>query len=560
MRLLILIFLPLNAWSQEESLQRLSERLSILRDEVKNVDQGKVNILQKLEFNDEQLYRLVLVRETVDQKGRSELEEWRFNLADIDPRLVRWESSRSSITVHLKVKGGDDLIQFFENGEVKGYEDEVEILAVDIDNARAMVENLKTAQPPAAELYEKRHLSDALSDYRSMLGWLEENVRDAGLGKEIRRQVLRADDAHTDYVHLSVEEVDEKGGGTQWRYYFSLADLNVAAIEYTAKGEDLFIEIDTRQKQRVIDVLEDGEPQNFSNSIQFFFDDVDVARQAIRVLRAVIPEAEKVRSERRRKPATVEEALQSLRGALGVIRQGDTEIAQSLSGDCLAELTVVTSDAKGRREERFSFHFGDLVDQVPELDISGREIVLPLETKPLMGERKLIGYEKDGEPQNFRDNLGFYAADVEQAGILQMLAPEVARGCRQAEPPRDVAWLMDNINVTPVGDVRQTLSRPDENTPCKLSYRKVDEGGKKVSEEIFDFNLHDLDERKIQLEISGREVAIELNANYKEKIISYYKDGEPEFTNVLELSVANPEIAKIFLATLEQVITECKER
>lgn len=559
-RFLILILLPLAAWSQESVGEQLPGLLSTLREEVKTVDRGKVSIIQKLDFKKEQLYRLTFIQETVDNKGKSEGKEWRLNLADIDPRLIRWETSRSSITVQLKVKGGDDFVQFFENGEVKGYESEIEIEAVDIDNARAMVESLKAAQPLAAGLYEREHMSEALEDYGAMLAWLEENIRDAELGKKSRRQELRRDEANADYVQFSIGEIDEKGGGSQWRYFFSLADLNVAALDYTAKGQDLFIEIDTRQKQRVIDVVENGEPQNFSNSVQFFFSEVDRARQAMRVFRAIIPEAEKVQAGRRRQPSTVEKGLQTLRDALGVIRLGDTEIVQSLSGDCLAELTVAESDAKGRKEERFSFHLGDLVDQIPELDISGREITLPVEAKSLMGETKLIGYEKNGEPENFRDDFRFYASDVEQARTLQLLLPEIIRGCRRVEPPRDVAWLMEQINGAPVGEVVQNLSLQDENAACKLSFRRVDEGGKKVTEEIYDFNLYDLDERAIALDISGREVSIEVNTNYKEKIISYYKDGEPEFTNLLEILVANPEIAKIFLSTLEQVIANCKEQ
>ena len=80
--------------------------------------------------------------EETDQKGAKVINEYEFNLADIDPYAVRQETQKDVILVSLTVRNKQKLVKVYKNDEVVGYDEQLKIRAKDVDNAREIAGGL----------------------------------------------------------------------------------------------------------------------------------------------------------------------------------------------------------------------------------------------------------------------------------------------------------------------------------------------------------------------------------------------------------------------------------
>ena len=76
-----------------------------------------------------------------EEKGKEETYEW--NMADINANQIIFDTKGTSVLVTLVTRGENDLIKAIEEGEVDGYEDEVELRANSIEEARSLVSAFK---------------------------------------------------------------------------------------------------------------------------------------------------------------------------------------------------------------------------------------------------------------------------------------------------------------------------------------------------------------------------------------------------------------------------------
>ena len=76
-----------------------------------------------------------------EDEGEEEIYEW--NMADINDNSVAFDTKGEDILVTLVTIGERDLIKVIEDGEVDGYEDEIELRANNIEEARALVSAFK---------------------------------------------------------------------------------------------------------------------------------------------------------------------------------------------------------------------------------------------------------------------------------------------------------------------------------------------------------------------------------------------------------------------------------
>ena len=64
--------------------------------------------------------------------------DYDFNLKDIDPYKIQFDTRGNEVFLTMQVKGGNDLVKKYENGEVDKYTDGFEIRAKDIEQARKL--------------------------------------------------------------------------------------------------------------------------------------------------------------------------------------------------------------------------------------------------------------------------------------------------------------------------------------------------------------------------------------------------------------------------------------
>ncbi|MGM0620427.1 MAG: hypothetical protein ACQETJ_05225, partial [Bacteroidota bacterium] len=69
--------------------------------------------------------------------------DYQFNLKDVDVNKIQFETKKGEALVTIHIKGGNDLVQVYENGEADNFTDEFQIKAKDIEQARKLETALK---------------------------------------------------------------------------------------------------------------------------------------------------------------------------------------------------------------------------------------------------------------------------------------------------------------------------------------------------------------------------------------------------------------------------------
>ena len=117
-----------------------SETLRFLQENVHRVEAGKDSYQQTFATasGDQCLITYTVFDE---DKGEEEVYEW--NMADINANPIAFDTKGEEILITLATTGDRELIKVIEDGEVDGYEDEVELRANNIEEARALVSAFK---------------------------------------------------------------------------------------------------------------------------------------------------------------------------------------------------------------------------------------------------------------------------------------------------------------------------------------------------------------------------------------------------------------------------------
>jgi hypothetical protein len=76
---------------------------------------------------------------------------YEFNLKDVDVNKIQFGTNKGEALVTIQIKGGNDLVQVYENGEADDFTDEFQIKAKDIEQARKLETALKMLTTACAE-------------------------------------------------------------------------------------------------------------------------------------------------------------------------------------------------------------------------------------------------------------------------------------------------------------------------------------------------------------------------------------------------------------------------
>ncbi len=557
-RILLLWLLPL--WSTvsltaDIPSDELPEILSQLAATVGEVKTAKTTYVQSFSYDREYLWRVELQVEVVNNRnGKTESLEYQLNLGDLDPNLIQVVSKSDEMTVRVGTDRKQSMIRYFEDGEQENYESELIIYAPDIDVAREIEKLLKAAIEPARVAWEASiHIEE---DWPSLCERLKTAAGPARSANDRLEQHLGFDETYPDRVKLAVREA-AKGGN--YVYHFSLADLSATKLEMDVRGTDVMVRAETGRKREFISLEEEGVLSSYEDEVVFYFDEVDEARVMLRLLQTAIPLAESRRAQRLPSPAGTEEALQALTGQIQSFNKQKEGFEQSMEPRLRTTYrrTSIDLDKGDREAQQFRFHFADLDPTRIEVDIRGDEINLQVSAKNK--QRFIQVTEKGTDEYQFEDELEIPAASIENARYLAHLLPIVIDSARE-EPVKAAGldWLIGAVSQR-VGEYEQELDREPADEDCKLRFSRRETDGRNPSEEIFEFNLYDLNPYAIEFDISRKELALELVTLHEEEIIKYYDDGDPGFTEKFTILFDDLLTARRARKTLEALISGCEK-
>ncbi|MCB9283566.1 MAG: hypothetical protein H6563_05775 [Lewinellaceae bacterium] len=544
----LLIFFGAIALRAQPSLSDLTGDLAKAMQEVET---AKATLSQSIETVKDKPYVIVYHLSTTSPKGRTLEEEWRFNLADIDSRSVRVEDGKDALRINLKMDKGQKYVQYFKDGSLTSYTDNLEFYGKDIDNARQIESLLLAAVPKAMAAWDQTANIEGLNNDQ-LLELLMKLVDDMELDGTNYRQRLTQMPDYPDRLNLNLVTSNARNS-RQETYIWSLGDLKPGGVRINFSGDDALVEAVTKDNMPWVYVQEEGVQKDYAKAVYFRVPDADRGKQLVAVLEKLIPFGERSIQSRLPSPGNPAENFDRISASLGAFSVGKNSYNVGLEKKCQTRLT----ETQGSTNMEYAFHMGDLDPKSVKLEMDDDQVEIHVNTEK---KADYIWVSKDGEQANYDDEIVIQVADVEKGRLIAYLLPTLIDQC-----PEEVnfgkfedveKWISDG--KAPDTGISQTLSRKSGEEACKWKYVIRDNDEKKPSEESYEFNAYDLDPDQVRIEVNRKTVSVEVQTLRKQNIISSVVKEKPGFVSSLAFEVADIKSAKSLRTTLEQLIAECK--
>lgn len=540
-------------WAGLATGQSLQETLTELSAAIQEVSDDKTTFVQTFSFEADKPYRVAFVcRDVTLKDGKQKEHRYELNLSDLDKNLVRRVTTSNMLAVSVGARRSVKAIKYFQDGTQQHYQADFQIRVKDSENMERIEQLLRAAIPLAEALWESS-LEIDLGSLPEMTAWLGKKVGKVAVGEDLYTQSLSSA-GREDLVRLDVEAVTKKGRSLT-NYQFSLGDLQEQRISYKIQESKIIVEAKTRENRNMVTVELDGKQQSYAGSIEILCNDLDDAKQLVLVLQKAAPLAVAGLATLAPKPGSLEDAFDLIIKHTRSATDGKRDITQVFEGACSATLSATLADEKKQEQYRYLFDFADLDERKLEPVIKGRSISLNLRTA---NDEQYIQVYKDGEQDKYVNALSIELPDIETIRLMEPALRYAIKNCETKAAVKDADWLTKRTAAYKgSGDVVQTLTQEAGNT-CKFSLSINTVTKKGTQEELYEFNLKDMDARQIALSVSGKDVSVILQTKGKQKLINYYKDGKPVYVDKVAFGVADVAEGKIFKATLEALVAGCQ--
>ncbi len=551
-KLLFILTLLLSFNLQAQDFESLAQNIS---DQLQTVASGKKEYQQSLEVQEPGV--LLIKIEAVDSKGRSKVNDYLFNLADIDPNTVRAVAKRDVITVNLSTKKKQKLIKKTVDNEKQSYINSFVIYGADMDNGRELAKSIKAAIPAAKKILDKRL---SLTGYDDRLSWLQEHIGPVDLVKKQIEQSLSVNDQYPGAVILDKKVASGKSE-KNYQYSFNLANLNPKRINFYVSGDAFGLKIETKHGDKLIKVTENNEQKAYTSKLNIACKSVEEARDIQKVLTDIIPLAEQKFKASIPKISSLNQGYDLIKGLIEKVNAGKQEYTQNLSGDCVATLTQNVTGEKKSYEDVYEFNFADINKNQIKPKTKGKNIVVELKTK---AKNKFIKHTRSGELNNYKSGVEIYVPGAEEAVIAKNILKKMVELCAAKEDKRlqknlsfsqAFELLQKNIKNFNIGDTgyEQSVSLSDDHK--SLKYTNVIAGSKSSKELLYEVNLADLNPKSIKIKVSGKKITVEIASNHMEKLIQYYKDGKIQsYQNKIPFYAPDIETARNITIALKAML------
>lgn len=527
---------------------------------ISSVETSDHNFEQTLTWEEDRPFSLSFesVR-TGKKKGDVLTEKYVFNLADFDVNTVRAEPDKDKMLVILTTDNKRKTIKKFEEGEQQNYEAALEIIATDNSNGAEIVAQFKKAIPIG------KKLSDAelnLNSFDARKNWLTENIIDFSINETSFEQSMEVVEDHPCLFRYSL--FTRKGKSAEEEsWLFNLADIRRQSVRLEVKSKEVFVELATNRNQKFIQHWKDGELDGYEKEVKILVPEVDIARHLVQVLNDLIPESEEAMKTHTPIPTTQDGVLQFLAKNIGDVTIGENQYEQNFEPTCVTTLTIKSTE-KETVTETWTFNLADLNERTIEVAVKGKNLQIKAYT---LDKKSMIQVTENEVPQNYDKEFMIYAKDVENAKVI-LAALEIAiKQCRENlkfEVPTggesaQFGWLSEKISTVKVGDtdyVQKLEQVPDEKCTWQFTLITAE---KESKEEVYQFSLGDLDPAAIDFKISKQDLAIAIETRYGEKVVKYFKDGEPEdYQKLFLIRAPSVEQGRNMIESFKRAMEGCK--
>ena len=484
----------------------------------------------------------IKIKERVtDKKGAAETRSWVFYLSDMDPSKLTFKAKGKSLVISMETYQSQKFITCFEEGEIEGYTQEIEISMNEVEMVRSFLEILK-------EKIETCEASETLWENRDQaFTWLMNNVGKAVVDEVQWDQKLRQ--GSRDYlVEFETESVNGKGERELSNYLFDLTDIDPVKMNLRISGKTLMLEMPVKGGERYIRV-ETPAGTAFANEMLIHADDIELARQLFNAFKYVLANTTVERPRWDSYTASLGFAKDHL-GEVGIA--GDV-FSNSLSFDpspsAPVDLAITTTESDGTSSRTdYLFYLADMMDNVA-FEVSKNSITVELQTK---NKRAFIREMKEGDVTAYSSAVEFHVADIDVArDIVNALGHAIGLGEEKIEQFSTVggvgAWFAAHVD-------QQSLSIDQEQENQLTIEKRLMESDGTGNESKFILYPEDISLDKLDIEVSGKELFVPLVTG-RNRYIKNFENGQlQDFTGSVDVLFADPLLAKNFVAAIRFLV------
>lgn len=555
----VICFSNLIVFAQEADLVKANKELE---SQVKAVQSADNQYTQTYGFDPKLSYRATIKTVKTDKKGKSEDNNYEFNLADINTNSIAYKIQKDLMNVTLETKQSQKFIKSYENGIFKGFVSKVEVLADNIENARALVESLKKAATSADKFYQGEKTPDT---YNGLMLWLKTFIGNQELGAVKYEQSVVFDTQNPLRGTFKQNIIDAKGSSKGEEVFdLNWGDLNPKSVNLEVKSDYLALNLTTKNRKKYISYQKAGAKNSNEDGFTIIGSDPDRMKDIKKAFDKFLPLAEKKLEESTPKINTINDAFKILNKGVSTYANDKESTEQSLVADCKSTFTIKKS-GKSVTQESFAFDFADINDKGTQLNIKGNTYELALKTT---NNLKFITYLKNDVKQNYENEFSIYSDDLESFRNLPIAIEKIVKECKtnkkSAIPEGNfdakLDWLQKQIPNFQSGseELKQSIAKGD--AACGLKFTEITSGSKKTTETIYEFSLKDVNSSITEFSISGKNVFVNIYTNGKEKIIKTMKDGKPsDFVNVIKIQIDDIDNARNITDCIKQLIKLCEK-
>lgn len=504
-----------------------AQDLGKLQEHIKTVETGKLIYRQTIKSIDEGLVQFSVTE--IDVKGKENEIVYNFNFADIDKNTVRALTKKDVITVQLLASGKQKLIKATSDGGDKvTYLNELQFYAADSENGNELEKNTKALIPEATDL-EKKRLS--LSGYEEHLKWLLENINDVELSKS---EIIQKTSAPKELVGKFILDrtINAKSKTKNELRELNLSTLNPNSVAYRISGEEFLIKVTTRRNIKGIRYFEDGEQKNYMDELVLYAKSVTNGKDIFRVLKAIIPLAETAFEAKKPNISSSENALKYLNSVIADVSTNEETLSQNLSTTSgITHFKLTETKPNESTEFEYQFNFADI--NANNIDYQGQKDRLFV-TLPTKKSVKFIQTKKNGALENYGHGTTIFFNSIEDAIVGTSALKALAENFEKKLEDRQYNYTSLNQAISDLKEQMVKVKIDEDNYDTfielldtnTLKLTTVFSNLKKSQEVIQEFMLKDLNDKNINITVSGKHVGVELNTNHLEKIVKTYVDGE----------------------------------
>ncbi|WKN44426.1 hypothetical protein [Tunicatimonas pelagia] len=402
------------------------DALGFLTAEVGEIETSDGAINQTLAYD---LSLPTIITYEQEDANEGEVNSYVANMVDFNEQSVSFDTKRGQVLVTLETIGGRDLIQTLENGEADDYEHELQIIATDIEQGRALEKALKALITQAEQRYDNSFLPGVNNpSLDQTVSYLTSQVGNVALEKETYEQSVNYDAATQQFSYTIIEASE----GEEVTFLVNPADINPRTIDFDTKGSEVLIELKTEAERDLVQELEDDVVDGFTDEIVMQAPSVDEARRWVGALRQLVTLAQANQQNlfvasvgSNPTPGTT---LQFLRDNIGTVDEGDDRYEQSFtpgSDQCLLTYTLIDDEGE---EKVFEWNMADMNPRLVTFDTKGERIIVTLKTT---AQRDLVREIEQGEVEGYENEVELLANTIEEARALVSAFKNLAESCKK---------------------------------------------------------------------------------------------------------------------------------